>query len=127
MTTPPKPQRRWFQFRLRTLMVFVTLCAVACSWFAVRWRRAEKQREAVEAIREAGGNVRYEYEFAADGRTIQRTEPPAPAWLVKLLGVDFFFDVVGVTVVFPAAGDDSMKHLRGLTIRSCSTLSYAPL
>ena len=24
-----KPTRRWFQFRLRTLMVFVTLCAVA--------------------------------------------------------------------------------------------------
>ena len=36
----PTPKLRWFQFRLRTLLVVVTLCAVACSWVAVKmWQR----------------------------------------------------------------------------------------
>jgi len=27
---------RWYQFSLRTLLVFVTLCAMACSWLGVK-------------------------------------------------------------------------------------------
>jgi hypothetical protein len=30
---PPKRKRRWFQFSLRTLMIFTLICAVACDWF----------------------------------------------------------------------------------------------
>ena len=29
---PPKRQRRWFQFSLRTLMIVVTLLAVVCAY-----------------------------------------------------------------------------------------------
>jgi len=32
--TPPQATRPWFQYRLRTLLIFVTLCAVVCSWLA---------------------------------------------------------------------------------------------
>jgi alpha-D-ribose 1-methylphosphonate 5-triphosphate synthase subunit PhnL len=31
---PPKRDRRWFQFRLRTLLIGVTLLAVACGYVA---------------------------------------------------------------------------------------------
>ena len=46
---PPKRKRRWFQFRLRTLMIGVTLLAIPCGyvgWQAkiVRERRAELNR-----------------------------------------------------------------------------------
>jgi len=30
----PSRKRRWLQFSLRTLLVFVTLCSVACGWLA---------------------------------------------------------------------------------------------
>jgi hypothetical protein len=34
----PKPKRRWYQYSLRTLLICVTLFAVACSWFAIMGR-----------------------------------------------------------------------------------------
>jgi hypothetical protein len=33
------PKRRWFQFSLRTLMLFVLLCSIVCSWVAVTVNR----------------------------------------------------------------------------------------
>ena len=46
---PPKRKRRWFQFSLRTLMIGVTLLAVACGYVGrqfeiVNERRAELNR-----------------------------------------------------------------------------------
>ena len=55
---PSKPRRRWFQFSLRTLFVLLT---VLCVLLAVTVERARKQWEAVAAIRELRGEVRYEY------------------------------------------------------------------
>ena len=63
---PPKRQRRWFQFSLRTLLIGVTLLAVTC-WIVVdrqrlirerdealqRAVRAEESVEAVEAVLKA--------------------------------------------------------------------------
>ena len=43
--------RRRFQFSVRSLFVFVLICAGLCSWLAVEVKRAREQRDAVEAIR----------------------------------------------------------------------------
>ena len=51
----PKSKRRWHQYSLRTLLILVTLFAVACSWFAVKMQQARRQREAVEYIRNKFG------------------------------------------------------------------------
>ena len=52
--------RRRVQFGLRTLLVFVTLCAVVCSWLAVRIKQARRQAEAVAATRQKlDAGVRY--------------------------------------------------------------------
>jgi hypothetical protein len=37
-----EPKRRWFQYSLRVLLVFVTLCAILCSWLAVKLRQARR-------------------------------------------------------------------------------------
>ncbi len=31
---PQKPRRRWFQFRLRTLLIVTAIVAVLCAWLA---------------------------------------------------------------------------------------------
>jgi hypothetical protein len=47
----------------------------------------------------AGGTVRYD--FQRDAWRSPNPSPPAPRWLVKLLGVDFFADVTSVTFRTP--------------------------
>jgi hypothetical protein len=36
------PKLRWYQFSLRSLFIFVTLCSVACSWFIIPTARARR-------------------------------------------------------------------------------------
>ena len=105
-----EPKRRWYQYSLRTLLVFVTLFALACSWLAVKLQQAKRQREAVEAIRMLGGRVAYDYELDAYGDIIPG-EPPGPAWLRQILGDDLF-----CTVVFAKPTNDaSMLILNDLS------------
>jgi len=48
---PARPRRRWLQYSLRTLLVFMVLASVPMSWLAVKMHHAREQREAVEAMR----------------------------------------------------------------------------
>jgi hypothetical protein len=50
-------KRRWFQFSLLALLVFVTLRAIPCSWIEVKKRQAARQRKAVTLIETLGGDV----------------------------------------------------------------------
>ena len=128
----PKPKLRWFQYSLRSLLIFATLFAVACSWFTVKMQQAKKQKECVEAITKAGGEVVYEYENTPNRP--QPTRPPQPIWLRNLLGDDFFNRIAGVNVAtdaemvslkefpklqFLIAGtkitDGGMENVRGLS------------
>ncbi len=79
MTTSPPNRRRWYQFRLRTLLVFMLLVCVGLSWFSVKMDQARKQREAVEAIRKAGGFALRTYP-----RTCER-----PEHVLNSVGQDF--------------------------------------
>ncbi len=115
MTDPTN--RRRFRFSLRTLLIVVVLLSLPLGWFALKLRQAERQRQAVEAIREAGGYVSYDYEFSGQ-------EPPSPARLTGLLGEDFFADVVYVNLDYPAkAGDVDLEQVETLTALSGLSLS----
>jgi hypothetical protein len=59
----PKRRRRFLQFSVRTLLVFVLLVSIGMSWFAVKMQKARRQREAVEAIVKAGRLVAYDYQY----------------------------------------------------------------
>ena len=78
-----------------------------------RWyhlmRRAERQRRAVQAIRKAGGQVCYDYEFDF----LVKPKPPGPAWLRRLVGIDFFANVVHV-YLDTEVDDEDLEHLNGL-------------
>src|SRR5437879_1931976 len=72
----PPPTRRWLRFSLRTLLVFVTLAAVGCSWLAVKLRQSEREAAAAAAIVKSGGAVEWNDD----------EHPYGPAWLRRLLG-----------------------------------------
>jgi hypothetical protein len=94
---PVKRKLRWYQFSLRSLLIFVTLFAVACSWFAVKMGRAKRQKEAIEVIQKVGGSVHYDYEETAPRTVSNSGKPREPEWLLKLLGEDFFHKPVNIT------------------------------
>jgi len=73
-----------FQYKLRSLLIFVTIMALPLGWFS--WKHAEikaRQREIDFAERTIGCNIYYPYEL--DG-----SSPPGPAWLRRLLGDNAF-------------------------------------
>lgn len=129
--TETTPKRRWFRFSLRTLLVVVLLLSLPLGWFAVKLRQAEKQRKAVEAIREARGRVVYDYELKDDEFYV-RPEPPGPAWLRRLVGDDFFADVVHIlTTDWPdpprQSGDVFLGHVNGLRHLESLNLFVTPV
>ena len=115
MSEVETPKRRWFQFRLRTLLIVVLVLSLSLSWFATRLERARRQREAVEAIQKWSDTVSYE-----------PTGPSAPDWACAILGYDFFIDVVNVSVG-PGFGDDEAKYLKGLPKLRALSLSYTEI
>lgn len=125
MTDEPSKRRRWLQFRLRTLLIAVLVLSLPLSWFAVRLERARRQREAVETIRQLGGAVRYGYH---DSICDPAEHPPVPSLFLKLLGDDFFSDVVGVGF-FHKNGlcDDNLAVLDALPELDFVELQHVPI
>ncbi len=108
--------RRRFQFSLRSMMLFVTVVAVVCSWFAVKMQQENRQREVVERAEKGGGFVWYDYQFVMDRDipvTLPSLEPPCPLWFRNLVGADFLSDVEGLR--YKRATDAELVHLNGLT------------
>jgi len=102
-----QPKRRWHQFGLRTFFLGILIIAIGCGWFAVKLQSARKQRMAVATIREWGGDVDY-------------STSPAPDWLMKLVGQDFFCAVTKVHVDKAViASDAELAELEPFTDIDC--------
>jgi hypothetical protein len=72
------PWRKYLRFSVRGLIVFVLVIGAGLGWIV---REAHIQREAVAAIKKAGGSVRYSWEYEwewRDGNSIEGGEPWAP-------------------------------------------------
>ena len=82
----PKTWRQRVRFNVRTMMIAVLVLCGSLGWVV---RRAGVQREAVAAIRRAGGDVVYDWQLR-NGIPVWGGKPWAPGWLVDLLGVDYF-------------------------------------
>jgi hypothetical protein len=121
-TDTPKRKRRWFQFRLRTLLLLVTVFAVWFGWLA---HQARQQKETVAWVREMEGTVYYDYEVDEDGQPIDDAKPPGPKWLRDIVGIDFMADVVEVNLTFTQVSD--VTPLAGLTSLQELTLINTPV
>jgi hypothetical protein len=98
---PPPRRWGWRRYSLSTLLIVVAMVGVA---LRVLTDRAQRQRRAVAQIRELGGSARYGFELGAPRGM------PGPDWLRRILGVDYFADVVQV-------------HAYRMTDATCSDLS----
>jgi hypothetical protein len=109
--TAPVFKRRWFQFSLRTLLVFVTLCAIPCSWLAVRREHIRRQREAIKTIEGLGGLWAY-------------SDPTDHSWVDKVLD-DNCPNVVCIHLDLTEVTDDQLgkcaefTQLEVLTLPGC--------
>ena len=129
-----RPWRRFLRFSLRGMIVLVLVIGAWLGWLA---RSVRIQREAVAAIRNAGGVVLYDWQWN-NGRFING-KLWAPKSLVDAIGVDHFGHVTGVAISSPASAtnatlarvgrlsrlellglaqssidDDGLTHLQGL-------------
>ena len=112
---PPQPVatprrfrwRRLLQYRLRTLLILMTVVAVLFAWGS---HKARQQRAAAAAVKAVGGVAYYDFEY----RDLQGPRY-CPKWLVDTLGVDYF---ANVHVVFLDGGnitDTDLEQLKVLT------------
>jgi Leucine-rich repeat (LRR) protein len=93
-TDQAKRRNRFVRFSLRTALILLTLLCLALGWWVVT---AERQRDAVAAVRELGGRVRYTYELGPEGFPLKKPEPPwAPEWLRDTFGEDLFITLHSV-------------------------------
>jgi len=97
--------QKLLRFRLRTLLLAITAASI---WLGFHVHSARLQKRSVASIAKYGGWVRYDFQFPSGEyfhKSFDRQARSAvPKWLLDGLGVDFFHDVVQVSLNF---SDDS--------------------
>ena len=88
----PHPGRSLLRISVRGLILFVIVAGAGLGWIV---RQAHMQRDAVAAIRKAGGRAAYSWE-SDHGKAIRGGKPWAPSWVLESIGVDFFGHVTDV-------------------------------
>jgi hypothetical protein len=104
----PKRKRRWFQFRLRTLLLLVTVFAVLFGWVAHKAHNAREQKRVVAWLREKEAFMRYDYQIDDQGEDIINAALPGPKWIRDVLGIDFVDSVVLAYVMCDRLDDYSV-------------------
>jgi internalin A len=122
MPSSRNPTRRWMAFSLRGMLLVITLAAV---WMGYLTNRAVQQRRAVAAIKQLGGEVAYDWEFAKPDRRRSwpnnvEPHPPGSRWLRKLVGDEYFQRVREIDL----HNRDSELPRAGIGLPSLSGLSH---
>jgi Leucine Rich repeat len=114
------------RFRLRTLLLVFTALSI---WLGIHVHRTRLQERSIAAIREYGGWLRYDFQFPSGKFSHKDFDPRArswvPDWLREQLGIDFFHDVVQVSLNYSEdsgqrkenhnPSDDALQHLPGFS------------
>jgi hypothetical protein len=115
MTCFARPTHHERHYCTCLLVTFVLATGGGLRQVSWRMEEAKRQKDAVEAILKARGDVFYDFQIDAAGKVISGAQPPCPHWARKLLGEDFFCDVVLAVV----RHESSLEDLAGLTKLQC--------
>lgn len=115
--------QRWFQFRLRTMAVLVTLASIMLALVASHQAAAMRQQQAVLAYHKAAGSTPrplydYELEHLRAGKSLP-APPPYGRWESRF-GRDFFHSVIAVD------GDGDFTEVFVFLIRNPCRLERQP-
>jgi hypothetical protein len=101
------PKLRWFQYSLRSLMLFVVVCACLCSWFGVKLDQAKRHYRAECALRKAGATVQY-YPPWMGGDSLLQT------CISRILGKEYVAKVAAVRLRDLKVGDEMLPLIECL-------------
>jgi len=116
-----KSGRRRLRVSVRGLAILILVVGGLLGWVA---RGAGIQRDAIAAIQNAGGTVKYDWR-STNGRWVIDSRPWILRWLVRSVGIDYFVRVVSVSL--PHATNASLVHvgqlvsLKALSLRDSET------
>ncbi len=103
---------RLFQFRLRTALVIVTVLCIFLAWKA---KQIRDQKQAVDAIRAAGGRVYFDDEL--DPNTCAPVQATwTRRWLIRRFGSEYV-STVSLVTLYPtkeATADEQVEMLAGI-------------
>ena len=112
MPHPPEHKLRWYQYKLSSLFILMTLVALAFSWYTNEMFKATERRRAIAEIEKLGGSLSY-YD-ASDPKALG--EPLRWfSWLRKLHGDEHLGNAVVVELYGTQITDAVLVHLKGLT------------
>jgi Leucine Rich repeat len=116
MTDDRQKSRRWYQFRLRTLLICVLVLSVPLSWFGVRLEKARKQRNAIDLLEDKGCIFVYQYPRVKEIRV--PIQVLAAYSRVTDSDLKHLRDLTEITHIYlneTAITDAGLQHLEGLT------------
>jgi hypothetical protein len=123
---------------VRGLIVLVLIVGVCLGWIAHVIRSAQRQRDAVAAVRNVLGSVLYDWQFEGSRvrvkpgtNTISNEVPVWPKWLVDRLGPDFFGHVTQVSFGRPGISsgqfDEALAYVGQMDRLTDLTLIRSPV
>ena len=120
--SPAKVPRRWLQFRLRTLLLAVTLIAAVLGWRMYVWRaEQEQQRRAIAEIQARGANTSVTFHSWAEAIALggRKAENSVSFDIIQLTNDDLKpLEHAPLTrslvVVGSQITDDGLVHLKNL-------------
>lgn len=135
-----RAERRFPRFRIsvRALMGVVLVLAITMGFYM---RSVSTQRDAVAAIRKAGGSVAYDWRWEGNKGTFMYSgKSLAPRWLAKLVPADYIATVIAVDLDVPARAGGAnpidgetlahigrLSHLNSLWLNNRSAITDADL
>lgn len=96
------PRRPRIAISLRVLMLLILGFGLV---LGRQVNQARQQRRALDAVAAHGGWVHFEHEFVDDHRA-PRKEPPAPAWLRRALGDEYFRSIRTASFAYEMVGEN---------------------
>ncbi len=117
----PKPKRRWFQLRLRTLLVLVTLVSLLLGWISWEQEQRRQEQTTIAWVEEMGG--RRNLGFWGLSWWNRKVVATTDKFFGELLREIWFFQT-NVTDLSPLAG---LKNLEVLNLTQTKVSDLSPL